>query len=267
MSTEQPDDNLYPFTPPPPPLTSGPSSSPTPKRRARSSRRSRITKTAAGLALVMGTGTGVAAVVVATSSSPRASLAAASSATTTTDPASTTTTSPAATTTTTPSNSPAVTTPSVPGELGRPRFFGGGRFGLGVGPGFLGPIMGMGQGGVVHASYTFKGPNGDYETVDTQYGTAQAVSSSSITVKSADGFSQTYEVGSGTLVNADYEGILSVNVGDEVTIEAVANGSTITAERVIDLTQVQANRQSWLPGPGNNTSPPSGSGGTGPSAA
>ena len=130
-------------------------------------------------------------------------------------------------------------------------FFGGGPFGgagfaIG-GPGALGAI---GNNGVVHASYTVKDGDGNYETIDTQVGTAETVTSSSITVKSADGFSQTYEVGSGTVVNADYEGILSVNQGDQVTVEAVVNGSTVTAERVMDLTQLQANRQAWVPGAG-----------------
>jgi hypothetical protein len=112
----------------------------------------------------------------------------------------------------------------------------------------------FGPDGVIHGSYTLKGPNGDYETIDTQYGTAGAVSAGSITVTSADGFSQTYVVDSSTIVNADSSGITAVNNGDTVTVTATASGGTVTAQTVTDLTQVQANRKPWAPrftkGPG-----------------
>jgi len=106
----------------------------------------------------------------------------------------------------------------------------------------------LGPGGVVHGTFTLKGPNGDYETIDTQYGTAGNVTAGSITVTSADGFSQTYTVDSSTVVDADSNGITSVNSGDTVSITATVSGDTATAQTVIDLTQVQANRKSWAPG-------------------
>jgi Domain of unknown function (DUF5666) len=122
----------------------------------------------------------------------------------------------------------------------------------------------------IHCTFTIKGPNGSYETVDTQYGTAEAVSSSSITVKSADGFSQTYTVSSSTVVDAGSNGILSVKVGDTVSIQALVSGSTINAEHVLDVTRVKATHPSWGPdrpprpgGPGGS----GGSGGTGGTAA
>jgi len=233
MSTDDQDGTLYPFTPPPPP----PSSSP-PSRPSRKPRRSRFTKTAAGLALILGAGAGAAAVASATTSGPSTSHA---------------------TATTTPGRSPN----TGPGPRGR-RFFGpampGGpmrSFGFGGFGGGLGPI------GAIHASYTVKGPNGSYETIDTQYGTAEVVSSGSITVKSADGFSQTYTVGSSTVVDADYNGILSVKVGDTISIQGLVSGSTVTAERVLDVTQVQANRKSWAPGPPNFSGGPGRPGGPG----
>jgi hypothetical protein len=95
-----------------------------------------------------------------------------------------------------------------------------------------------------------KDGNGTYETIDTQVGTAEDVSASSLTVKSADGFSQTYDVTTSTIVDADYEGILSVKVGDTVSVQALVDGSTITAQRVQDVTQLQANRPAWGHGPG-----------------
>jgi hypothetical protein len=127
--------------------------------------------------------------------------------------------------------------------------------------GGISALGGTGVNGVVHGSFTIKGPDGKYETIDTQFGTAEAVSSNSITVKSADGFSQTYQVGSGTVVDADYNGILSVAVGDDISIQGLVSGTAVTAERVTDLTQVQANRQSWAPNTPNAPKPPTNNGG------
>jgi hypothetical protein len=65
-------------------------------------------------------------------------------------------------------------------------------------------------------------------------------------VKSADGFSQAYSVGSSTGVYGA-NGIGSVKVGDDVSVQGLANGTTVTAARVADLTQAQADRTSWGP--------------------
>jgi hypothetical protein len=113
---------------------------------------------------------------------------------------------------------------------------------MGMGPGAF-----LGANGVIHGSYTLKGPDGAYETINTQSGTATDVTSDSITVLSADGFSQTYAVGSSTVVDADYHGIGSVEVGDNINIVGLASGGTVAAEQVTDLTQIQANRGSWAP--------------------
>jgi hypothetical protein len=146
----------------------------------------------------------------------------------------------------------------------------------------FGSFGSAGPNGAIHGTFTVKGPNGGYETVDTQYGTAEAVSSSSITVKSADGFSQTYTVSSTTVVGPGQSGILSVKVGDTVSIEGLVSGSTINAQHVLDVTQVKVNHPSWGSGhptgpggPGGPGGPPGptgpggsgGSGGTGGSAA
>src|SRR5947208_488368 len=72
--------------------------------------------------------------------------------------------------------------PRGPGQGMRPGFGGPGR------PGF-----GMAMGGI-HGEFTTRAPGGGYQTVATQRGEATAVSSSSITVKSEDGFSRTYTV-------------------------------------------------------------------------
>jgi hypothetical protein len=252
MTTDDNDDNdgkLYPFTPPPPPP---------PGRVRRKPRRSRITKTAAGLALILGAGAGAAAVASATTGGASTS-----------PPGASASTNPAGTATTGPSTSPVPRQRRFgPGGPGGP----GGFFGFG-GAGGPGMGMGLGPNGAIHGTFTVKAPSGSYETIDTQYGTAESVSSSSITVKSADGFSQTYTVASSTVVDAAYNGILSVKVGDTISIQAVVNGSTVTAERVLDLTQVRANHPSWSPGPPNGKaggpppSPGNGPGGGGGSAA
>ncbi|MGH9105228.1 MAG: hypothetical protein ACRDZX_05210 [Acidimicrobiales bacterium] len=247
MSSDDRDATLYPFTPAPPPPADGLGPPPvrggqqaTPPRR----RRSRIGKTAAGLALIVGTGAGAATVALASAGGRSPALASADS----------------GTTPTTASPSTGTTTPrpsrrgGFPGRLGPSSWglFGG----FMAGPG--GPVGGESAPGVVHASYTVKGPDGKYETIDMQYGTVEAVSSSSVTVKSADGFSQTYQVAPTSVVDAGPTGISSVKVGDEVNVQGVAGANTVTAERVDDLTRVAANRKSWAPSP---AVPPWGPGG------
>lgn len=212
------DSNLYPFTPPPPP----PATAPGPQRRAPRPG-SKLTRTAAGLAVVLGAGAGAAAVAQAATSGNNQNTSS---------------------TATSSSRSTAPARPWGPMQ----RFFGSGRFGGLGSPGMLGPM------GAVHGQFTVPNGNSGYETIATQVGTVQSVSSGSITVKSADGYSQDYVVNSSTLVNADYEGILSVKTGDTVAIEATVSGSTYTAQRVTDTTQVQANRKSWVPQPA--TTPP-----------
>jgi hypothetical protein len=235
---------LYPFTPPPPrPGVAH-------RRRRRSSR---LTKTAAGLAVILGAGAGAAAVASAATSGPG-------------------TNTPAASASATPS-------PGSPSPVNDPTGRAGpARRGLlfpagPEGPMVFGPYGMLAPNGPIHGTFTVKGANGGYETIDTQYGTAEAVSSSSITVKSADGFSQTYAVSASTTVDAGRNGILSVKVGDTVSIQGLVSGSTIKAEHVLDVTQAKANGQSWGPGhpfrPGGPGGPggSGGSGGTGGTAA
>ncbi len=112
------------------------------------------------------------------------------------------------------------------------RFFG--RFGLGM----LG-------GGVVHGQVTVPKSGGGYQTLDIQDGTVTAVSSSSITVKSADGFTASYAVTSSTLVNAESAGIGSVKKGDTVFVAATVSGSTATAAHIVDITAIKAGRASF----------------------
>lgn len=86
-----------------------------------------------------------------------------------------------------------------------------------------------------HGSVTVKTKTGT-EVIDVQRGTVTAVSPTSITVKSPDGFTATYVVDSSTKVRktGQQSAIGSVANGDNVGIAAVHGGSTDTAKRIGD---------------------------------
>jgi len=121
------------------------------------------------------------------------------------------------------------------------RGFGRGGFGF-AGPAFFG--LG-GIGGAIHGQATVPKSGGGYQTIDVQRGTVTAVSSSSITVKSADGYSATYDVTSSTEVNAQAAGISTVKTGDTVALTATVSGKTATAASIIDLSSIRSSRGSF----------------------
>jgi hypothetical protein len=127
--------------------------------------------------------------------------------------------------------------PSASAPFGKKGPRGFGRFFGGAGIGGLG-----GLGGAIHGQVTVPKSGGGYQTIDVQSGTVTAVSSSSITVKSADGYSATYAVSSSTEVNAQAAGIATVKVGDTVGLTATRSGSTATAASIIDLTSIRSSR-------------------------
>lgn len=89
----------------------------------------------------------------------------------------------------------------------------------------------MGPG--IHGQFTVADGNGGFKTIATQFGEATAVSSESITVKSADGFSKTYVVTEATRVGADgRDGIADIATGDKVHVSADLAGDTATATRI-----------------------------------
>ena len=94
-------------------------------------------------------------------------------------------------------------------------------------------------GDVLHGTYVVAKSGGGYQTIQTQNGTVSAVSSTSLSVKSADGYSFTYVVKAGTIVDAQSAGIGSVKKGDTVTVNATVSGSTATIDRVMDVTLLQ----------------------------
>jgi hypothetical protein len=178
--------------------------------------RSRRPLIIAGVAVVaLGSGAGVALAATSGSGSPASARAVAAS------------------------PSPSPPRPERPGKA-----FGRGHVRFG-GPGFFrrpaigDAIGGPGFFGVVHGQVVVPKPGGGYQTVDIQQGTVTAVSGTSITLKSADGFTKTYTVTSSTLVTAQRGGIGSVKVGNKVVVSATQSGAAATATRISDLTLLQ----------------------------
>ena len=89
----------------------------------------------------------------------------------------------------------------------------------------------------LHGEVTLGGKKA--KVVDFQRGTVKAVSDSSITVVSKDGFSATYVVDAKTKVRQAKEKatIGDVQTGDKVRVVAVKSGSTLTATKVADRTK------------------------------
>jgi hypothetical protein len=126
------------------------------------------------------------------------------------------------------------------------------------GPRFAFGALGLG-GGIVHGTVTVRSGNG-YKTVDVQNGQVTSVSSSSITVKSSDGHTQTYAVVSATIVNSQAGGISSVTNGDQVYVVATSKNGTDTAANIVDSSKIENSRGAFgLPMPPKPAEPGSGS--------
>lgn len=122
----------------------------------------------------------------------------------------------------------------------------GARHHRGMGRGEWGP--GGGMGGVIHGQGTVRTATG-FKTVDVQMGTVDSVSSTSLTVISADNFKQTYTIVPSTVVDAQAGGISTVQKGDTVRVLAEPSGSTITATSVMDRTRIGDSRRAFGFGP------------------
>ncbi|MBV8986571.1 MAG: hypothetical protein JO248_19235 [Acidimicrobiia bacterium] len=140
------------------------------------------------------------------------------------------------------------TSPSttVPGQQGPrwPHGPGGPRF---KGPGMGGPMGMGGPGGAIHGEFVTPDGSNGYRTVDMQVGQVMSVSSSSITVKSADGFTKTYSVDQNTVVNAGRDGISNVKNGDTVGVNAVVTNGNAAARNIMDRTTLGQIGQHWNP--------------------
>ncbi|VXC63125.1 conserved exported hypothetical protein [Arthrobacter sp. 9AX] len=83
----------------------------------------------------------------------------------------------------------------------------------------------------LHSESVVKKADGTFQTILEQHGTVEAVSDSSITVKSEDGYSQAYTVNAETKVRPS---IADIATGDAVRISGVKNGDQATAERIVE---------------------------------
>ena len=112
----------------------------------------------------------------------------------------------------------------------------------------MGGPMGMGgPGGAIHGEFVTPDGSNGYRTVDMQVGQVMSVSSSSITVKSADGFTKTYSVDKNTVVNAGRDGISNVKNGDTVGVNAVVTNGNAAARNIMDRTTLGQIGQHWNP--------------------
>ena len=117
------------------------------------------------------------------------------------------------------------------------------------GPAFAGPgLLGGGLFGAVHGTVVVPKSGGGYQTIAFQNGKVTAVSGTSITLRSADGYSHTYQVTSSTMVNAQRDGIGSIKNGNQVMVDATVSGSTTTAVRIVDLSLLQQRLHSFFGG-------------------
>lgn len=107
----------------------------------------------------------------------------------------------------------------------------------------------------LHSESVVKKADGTFETVLSQQGTVESVSETSVTVKSEDGFTQTYAVkaetkvikfpapaADGTPAKGD-DGkrlkpsevtIAEIATGEAVRVSGVKNGDTVTAKKVVE---------------------------------
>ncbi len=114
--------------------------------------------------------------------------------------------------------------------------------------------------GALHGQFVVPKQGGGYQTLVVQQGKVTSVSTSSITVKSADGFSATYAVPADTLVNAARDGIGSVKKGDEVSLLAQQKSGDDAALQIGDFTRLQGLRDKFGFGHdrGDDGTPPNG---------
>ena len=108
------------------------------------------------------------------------------------------------------------------------------------GKGLFGGMMGGALlGAPLHGSYVVEDPDGGYRTVLSQHGEVTAVSSTSLTVLSEDGFTTTYRLTDDTTVLSGPDGTDDVEDGADVAVTAVRDGGSPRAVHVVDLSQME----------------------------
>ncbi|HEY1158848.1 MAG TPA: hypothetical protein VGE95_21505, partial [Arthrobacter sp.] len=132
-----------------------------------------------------------------------------------------------------------------------------GGMGLDGGPGGLG-MGGAGLNAAVHSEYVVL-RDSSYVTMAGQTGTVTEISATSLTVKSEDGFSRTYAVGSDVQVTQGMRqragstgstlSLSSVTTGATVRITSLKNADTYTAQTI----QLAAAGTATTPNPGTSS--------------
>ena len=105
------------------------------------------------------------------------------------------------------------------GEMGGPR-------------GEMGGPRGEMGGHMLHSEVVIEDADGNYVTIRMQSGEVTAVSATSISVKSADGYTSTYVITDATEQDRDRTADTQAKVGDTVRVRATVDGSTATAEDI-----------------------------------
>jgi hypothetical protein len=111
------------------------------------------------------------------------------------------------------------------------------------------PVLPRGVAGPgIHGEFTVKNKDGSYTTLVTQRGTVQSVSDTSISVKSDDGFTQSFAITtSTTIVKLPASGTgtqgkrpspqtikaTDLKAGDTVAVSGTKSGTTVTATRIV----------------------------------
>jgi hypothetical protein len=129
----------------------------------------------------------------------------------------------------------------------------------GMGGGFGGGGMrgGGGAGGVMdalHGEFTISDGSNGYKTAIMQTGQVTAISDTSLTAKSTDGYTKVYTIDAGT-VFGNNGSVSDIKSGATVTVVATPEGSNATADSVMDRSQMPQGGQGGMPpgqGPGGS---------------
>ena len=90
-------------------------------------------------------------------------------------------------------------------------------------------------GEALHGTFVVPDADGGYRTVVTQRGEVTAVSDTSLTVRSEDGFVATYRITDDTDVLGGAGGVADLAEGDQVGVGADRKAAVTTARHVVDL--------------------------------
>jgi hypothetical protein len=112
----------------------------------------------------------------------------------------------------------------------------GGGFGGGPGGGRGGFGGGFALANALHGDFVVANGSNGYTTERLQTGAVTAVSATDVTVKSKDGYTQTYTINTSTSVDSGSDTISKVAKGNTVTVVATLAGQQATATTIEDST-------------------------------